>query len=93
MVIIHIIVFNITTDDYYAVCADPVRICMCTNSLPDCINETTVSVFPGQKLKIGAVAVGQRYGIVPSIVTAELLDASGGNSHLGQGKDVQSVGR
>ena len=66
---------------------------MCTNSLPDYINETMVSVFPGQKFEIEAVAVGQRYGLVPSIVTAELLDASSGKSRLGQGKDVQSMGR
>lgn len=52
-----------------------------------------VSVFPGQKFEIEAVAVGQRYGIVPSIVTAELLDTSSGKSRLGQGKDVQSMGR
>ena len=83
--------FNITINNYHAVTSDPLRICMCNHSAPECINEKEFEIFPGQMLQIEAVAVGQRYGIVSDIVTARLLDSNGGN--LGQGQDVQSVGR
>ena len=82
--------FNITINNYHAVTSNPLRICMCTQSSPDCITEKEFDIFPGQIFQIEAVAVGQRYGIVPSIVTAQLLDSNG---NLGQGQDVQSVGR
>ena len=82
--------FNITINNYHAVTSDPLRICMCNHSAPECINEKEFDIFPGQMLQIEAVAVGQRYGIVSDIVTAQLLDSNG---NLGQGQDVQSVGR
>ena len=82
--------FNITIDNYHAVTSNPLRICMCTNSSPDCMAEKEFDIFPGQMFQIEAVAVGQRYGIVSNIVTAELLDSNG---NLEQGQDVQSVGR
>ena len=83
--------FNITTNNRYAVSSNPVRICMCTNhSFPQCKIEKQFNIFPGQMFKIEAAAVGQRYGIVSPIVTAELLDSDG---CLEQGQEVQSVGR
>ena len=52
---------------------------MCTNhSYHQCINEKEVDIIPGQNLQIEAV--GQRYGIVPAVVTAELLDSDGHGS-------------
>ena len=82
--------FNITIDNYHAITSNPLRICMCTHSIPECVIETEFDIFPGQMFQIEAVAVGQRYGIVPNIVTAQLLDSDG---KLEQGQDVQSVGR
>ena len=82
--------FNITIDNYHAVTSNPFRVCMCTNLLPECIAEKEFDIFPGQIIQIEAVAVGQRYGIVPSVVAAQILDSNG---NLGQGQDVQSVGR
>ena len=49
-----------------------------------------MKVFPGQTFEIEAVAVGQRMGIVPSIVFAQFNDEEG---QLRQGQDVQNVGR
>ena len=83
--------FNITVNNRYAVSSNPVRICMCSNqSFPQCKMEKEFNIFPGQMFQIEAAAVGQRYGIASSIVTAELLDSDG---HLDQGQEVQSVGR
>ena len=65
---------------------------MCSHPSPACVPLKEIDIFPGQTFQVEAVAVGQRYGIVPSIVTAELLE-SHSDSHLEQGQDVQSVGR
>ena len=89
--IYHVEFNNITSNNHYDVASNPFQVCMCTNhSFPQCITDIKFSIFPGQTFQIEAVAVGQRYGIVPSIVTAELLNSDG---HLDQGQDVQSVGR
>ena len=55
-----------------SVSSDPTRVCICTNST---INRNTteahVEIFPGQTFDIKAVAVGQRFGVVPAAVRAE----------------------
>ena len=82
---------NESQTDLSRVASDPTRICMCIDSVPDCsINEHKVELFPGQTFEVEAVAVGQRKGVVPSTVLAQFSDEEG---HLGNGQDVQSVGR
>ena len=81
--------FVISPDDMNAVASDPTRICLCIDSNPDCnITQHQVTVFPGQKIEIEAVAVGQRMGIVPSIAIAKFSDDEGS---LGEGQGVQNV--
>ena len=86
-------VFSQNDHDLHAITSSPIRICMCHNSIPLC-NLTEYKkenkLFPRQKFEIEAVAVGQRMGIVPSIVLAQFSDEEG---KLGEGQDVQSVGR
>ena len=50
--------------------SSPTRVCVCTNmSIPDCsITEYTITAYPGETLTIPAVAVGQRFGTVPTTV-------------------------
>ena len=72
------------------VASNPTRICMCISSIPACnIITHRVDVFPGETLSIEAVAVGQRMGVVPSIVTANAKQMD----TIGDGQDVQSVGK
>ena len=53
------------------VSSDPTRVCMCTGSTPNCtIMELSVPVYPGQTYSLPAVAVGQKFGTVPSVVEA-----------------------
>ena len=86
-----LIIWNSTQNDYNAVTSNPIRICMCLNSIPTCsIADYRMRLFPGQTSEIDAVAVGQRIGIVPSIVLAQFSDEEGS---LGEGQSVQSVGR
>lgn len=73
------------------VTSNPTRICVCSNSLPLCnITEHRLEVFPGENFELEAAAVGQRLGIVPSIVS--VMQSPDGGS-LGTGQVVQSVGR
>ena len=78
-------------DIRYAIASDPIRICACKRAFPIC-NQTDyhVKAFPGQTFQIEVVAVGQRMGIVPSVVTTEFSDGEG---RLGDGQAIQGAGR
>jgi hypothetical protein len=77
--------------DLSAIASNPTRICVCVNFYPKCSEiELEVELFPGESFTIEAVAVGQRMGVVPSIVIAEFGDHEGS---LGEGQDVQRVGK
>ena len=80
-----------SNDIYHAIASDPIRICICEGVFPMC-NQTYyhVKAFPGQTFQIEVVAVGQRMGIVPAVVTTELSDGEG---RLGEGQAVQGAGR
>ena len=56
------------------------------------MTEHRINIFPGETFEIKAVAVGQRLGIVPSIVSVIDLESSDDGS-LSIGQDVYSVGR
>ena len=57
--------------------SNPTRVCLCITSIPDCsITEYTVTAYPGQTLTIIAVAGGQRFGTVPSIVQSSIVPRS-----------------
>ena len=69
---------EIKVRDHYAVTSDSVRICMYINTEPNCnITQHFIEVFPGQTFEIEAVAVGQRLGINPGVVFAEITDENG----------------
>ena len=59
------------------VSSDPVRVCMCTNSIANCsITEHVTEIIPGQTVSFEIVAVGQRYGTTVSSIIAS-TDESG----------------
>ena len=73
------------------VTSNPTRVCMCANSSQICnITEYTKVVFPGQTFAVEAVAIGQRFGIVPSLVT---VITGNGDQILDAGQYTQSTGR
>jgi hypothetical protein len=80
-----------SSDIRYAIASDPIRICICKSAFPMC-NQTDfpIKAFPGQTFQLEVVAVGQRMGIVPSVVTAEFSDGEG---RLGEGQTIQGAGR
>ena len=46
---------------------------MCVNNVPSRHQDSmNISLFPGQSFEINAVAVGQLFGVVPTMVTAEV---------------------
>ena len=80
-----------SNDIHYAIASDPIRICICKGVFPMC-NQTDypINAFPGQIFQIEVVAVGQRMGIVPSVVTTEFSDVEG---RLGKRQAIQGAGR
>ena len=87
-------VFNFSgnyLDNNNMVTSNPTRICMCTNSSQACnIMEYTKYVFPGQPFSIEAMTIGQRLGIVPSLVT---VITRNDDRILDTGQYIQSTGR
>ena len=70
--------FNFTDTDLHSITFNPTRVCMCVDLVPVCnITEHTVRIISGQTFQIEAIAVGQRFGIVPSIVFSKLNDTQG----------------
>ena len=60
--------------DLSVVSSDPNKLCLCSRSLPNCNGTVhSVEVIPGETFSIEIVAVGQRYGVVPSRVSANYL--------------------
>ena len=84
--------FNFSGNNMHnMVASNPTRICMCVNSSQACnITEYTEYVYPGQMFAIEAVAIGQRFGIVPSLVT---VITGNGDRILDVGQYTQSIGR
>ena len=63
-----------SSTDLSIVSSDPTKLCLCSKSVPNC-NRTvhSVELIPGETFSIGVVAVGQKYGVVPSRVSANYL--------------------
>ena len=73
------------------VTSNPTRVCMCANSSQVCnITEYIKDIFPGQTFAIEAVAIGQRFGIVPSLVT---VITGNGDRILDAGQYTQNTAR
>lgn len=66
---------DLPINDTHSVASKPTRICICINSTPMCnvTKHYMHNVFSGRRMTIHAVAVGQRQGLVPALVLANLL--------------------
>ena len=60
--------------DYSVISSNPLRVCLCIDSRPECsITQYNISAYPGTTIQLPAVAVGQRFGTVPSTVHSDFL--------------------
>ena len=86
---------NVTNnkEKLYEISSNPSRVCICIDFTPQC-NITNYNyqqpLFAGQTFNIQAVAVGQRFGTVPSTVTARFINDTTNISEL---QHVQNVGQ
>ena len=74
-------IFSITKDwitsGDVVISSEPIRVCPCFDGHPNCSqSDVTVTVYPGETFPVPLVAVGQRNGIVPSIIQSS-FDGSG----------------
>ena len=76
------------SDDLSIISSYPTRICLCTNSMINTTTDHYTELYPGQTLHIEAVAIGQKFGVVPSIVRANALNMS---ESIGQLQTLQDI--
>ena len=87
----HIIIEG-KNNDYSFVSSDPVRICVCKDSVPQCnITTFTVRIFPSQMLEIEVAAVGLGYGTVTSVIRAEYDNEDYSWRKIGGGQYMQQA--
>ena len=56
-----------------AISSDPIQVCPCYNDYINCSkSRVNITVFPGETFAVHVVAVGQRNGIVPSLIKSSL---------------------
>ena len=85
---------RLNDSDLSTVSSNPVRVCMCNNSTPNCnITTYTTTLYPGQSLQLEAVAVGQRYGTVSSTILADYTNSLTSLGSFARGQNIQAVGR
>ena len=67
-----IFTFTPNNVNHSAISSNPTRVCLCEAMIPECnITMHSISAYPGETIKLLAVSVGQRFGMVPSTVYAE----------------------
>ena len=86
---IFLTLFNITHDsnDSSYITSNPLRVCFCyVNGLsPNCRElEMTYDIYPGSKLEVPLVVVGQRNGPVPGVVVATNVAAESATQSIKQ---------
>ena len=60
--------------DPSVISSNPLRVCLCVESKPNCsITDYNTVAYPGTTIKLSAVAVGQRFGTVPTTVHSDFL--------------------
>ena len=70
------IVFQVNggESDPSVIASNPLRVCLCVDSRPECsISQYNISAYPGTTIQTPAVAVGQRFGTVPSTIRSDFL--------------------
>ena len=74
-----IAIFNDTKNTNSIISSKPARACFCYNNITDChLDNANMIAYPGQKLTIPVVTVGQRFGHSPGTLKALVLQ----NMHI-----------
>ena len=87
------LLFLVNTEDNLSnIASEPTRVCPCEKSIPNC-NLTSIMVkrYPGETYEFEAVAVGQKFGTVPSVVQAQITPAGANNNFGHVVKDVGEI--
>ena len=81
-------IFAQNSSDLSVVASSPFNVCPCKNNHPDCeISVINRQVYPGEKITLPVVAVGQRNGTAPAIIRSYVQSGE----KLGELQESQSV--
>ena len=86
-------VSSIIPNSLSQVASDPIRVCVCSNNIPEC-HMTSMAVdpiFPGQSFSIATVIVGEELGTVGGSVFANFLPLHSIRPQLAPGEDTQEA--
>ena len=92
---------QITTIGYHSndsslISSEPIRVCPCTNDLPDCTaigNGSNFHVYPGGTFMVSVVAVGQRDGTTSAIIYATYNPGFGKSGSISTNQGIQQAGK
>ena len=86
-------VSSITPNTLSQVASDPIRVCICKNSVPEChrVSIKIDPIFPGQSFSISVVVVGEELGTVAGSVFANFLPLHSMRPQLALGEDTQGA--
>ena len=78
-------------DTLSVITSDAFQVCLCENDQPDCSDQDTgiVTAFPGEKVTIMVVAIGQRNGTVSAVINS--ITHSSQKSRLAAFQERQNV--
>ena len=94
----HFFKFKINHNKHYMhtysdISSNAARVCICKNSRPMCnITSVSIETIPGRSFEIEAVAVGQRFGVVPAIVNAKFQNENGNGNIITELQQSQNGG-
>ena len=84
------IVENMSNESSSVLSSNPFRVCPCHNGYPNCnLSELFIKAFPGQMFPLHVVAVGQRNGTVPSVISGRLNGSGAALANLQEFQPAQ----
>ena len=89
---------QITTIGYHnnetsLISSEPVRVCLCSNGLPDCTAVSNARVYPGGTFAAQVVALGQRNGTTPAIIYSIFNVDSDKTGSISPLQSIQQAGK
>ena len=67
-------VFNTMTTGELDTSSVPVNICRCEHQTPDCSQQSSIELYPGQNVNIFVTVFGQRNATVPAVIRTQVSD-------------------
>ena len=65
-------VFNTMATGELDIASAPLQVCSCENEVSDCSEIPSYEIYPGKEFSVSVTVLGQRNGIIPTIIQAQI---------------------